>query len=107
MIRISYRLEMSRISSIRQGRPAKWTGMRALVLEVTISSIFSGEMFMEGRSMSAKTGFAPTWVMALAVAAKVIGVVITSSSGRSPETIMERWMPAVQEWSATAWPHPM
>jgi len=76
--------------------------MTARVLGESRRRISSGSMFIVRRSISAKTGTAPTCVMTLTVAAKVIGEVITSSPGRTPDTSIERWSPAVQEPRACA-----
>src|SRR3990167_5391342 len=98
---------MDMIASISQGLPAKWTGIIALVRLVILFSIRLGSIFMVCLSISTNTGLAPMWVITLAVAAKVIGVVIISSSWPRPDTIMARWSPAVQEWSAIAYLVPM
>ena len=66
------------------GIPAKWTGMTAFVFFVTAASSLSGSILRVFLSISASTGFAPTNIIALTVAAKVIGVVITSSPGPMP-----------------------
>src|SRR3990167_8222222 len=98
---------MDMIASISQGLPAKWTGIIGLVRLVMLLSIRLGSIFMVCLSISTNTGLAPMWVITLAVAAKVMGVVIISSSCPRPDTIMARWSPAVQEWRAIAYLVPM
>ena len=63
-------------------------------------------MFIVVGSTSTKTGCAPRWMMTLTVEAKVIGVVMTSSPTPTPRTSRARWIPAVQEFKASAWLHP-
>jgi len=67
------------ISSISQGWPVKCTGIIALVFSVILALISFGSMLYVSGSISAKTGFAPIYSKQLAEAAKVMGVVITSS----------------------------
>ena len=50
---------------------------------------------------------APVWTTAFAVAQNVIGVVMTSSPGPTPDTSMARCKAAVQELTATASADPM
>ena len=90
------------MACMSQGRPAKCTGRIALVREVIFSSILAGSMFMVCGSTSTSTGVAPAWMMALTVAQKVKGVVITSSPGCNPAASMARCRAAVQELTATA-----
>ena len=94
---------MSRISSIRQGRPAKCTGTIAFVCGVIAASIASGRMFSVRRSISARTGRAPVNRIVLTVAAKVIGVVTTSSPWPIPSAMSARCNPAVAELTASAY----
>ena len=84
------------------GWPAKWTGTIALVLSVIFPRIFSVSMFRVSGSISASTGLAPPLTIMLTVAAKVIGVVITSSVGARPKASKARWRPAVAELKGTA-----
>ena len=51
--------------------PNRWTGMMALVRDVTACSIRFGSILNVTGSMSTKTGLAPTRAMAPAVAKKV------------------------------------
>ena len=88
------------------GRPAKCTGTMARVRGVIFRRTCSGSMFSVTGSMSASTGVAPAWMMALTVAQKVIGVVMTSSPGPTPEASSDRCNAAVQEFSAIAWRAP-
>src|SRR3989344_2600027 len=76
--------------------------MIAFVFFVIFSSIDFGSMLNVSNSMSAKTGFAPCINMGLAVAIKVKGVVITSSSFPMPATWSEVCNPAVPLLSRTA-----
>src|SRR3990170_1629030 len=78
----------------------------ALVFLVIFPSIRLGSIFMVFLFTSTKTGVAPTCVITLAVAAKVIGVVITSAPGLIPEAIMAKCKPAVQELTARAYLQP-
>ena len=66
---------MARMSA---GRPPRCTGRSARVRDVTAAAAAAGSRFLVTGSMSAKTGVAPVWMIALAVAQKVNGVVITS-----------------------------
>src|SRR5574341_879077 len=102
-----WRLASAWIRSIRQGRPAKCTGRIAFVRGVIARSIRAGSMLNVSRSTSTKTGRAPVWMTAFAVAQKVIGVVMTSWPGPTPETTMERWSAAVHEFRAIACFAPM
>ena len=51
--------------------------------------------------MSTNTGRAPLWLMVLAVATKVKGVVITSSPGPTPSAARERRSASVPEATPT------
>jgi hypothetical protein len=53
-------------------------------------------------STSANTGVAPRWTMTLAVDAKVMGEVMTSSPAATPMASSARCKAAVQELTATA-----
>ena len=57
--------------------------------------------------MSANTGFAPAWIMEFAVAAKVKGVVMTSSPFFRPSACRPICRAAVPEETATACCVPM
>jgi hypothetical protein len=57
-------------------------------------------------SQSTKTGSAPTYRMAFAVATKVIVGHSTRSPGPTPCRSSARWSAAVPDESATAWPAP-
>ncbi len=89
-------------ASMSQGRPAKWTGRMARVFLVILRSICLGSMFWVPRSQSTRTGLAPACRMALSVAQKVIGVVMTSSPGLRSSAARDRCRAAVQELTATA-----
>ena len=99
MILRSWLLAILHSELISQGRPAKCTGMIAFVFGVIFVSTSCGEIFIVIGSISAKTGLAPAWIMALMVAQKVSGVVITSSPGPTPAANMLRCKAAVQEFS--------
>ena len=86
------------------GRPAKWTGRIARVRGVIARARpLAGRCSSCAGSTSASTGVAPAWMIALTVAQKVSGVVITSSPGCEPAASMLRCRAAVQELTATAW----
>jgi len=82
------------------GRPWKCTGRIALVFGVIFFLTSEGSMVMDGSSMSAKTGFAPAWITALAVEQKVMAGTMTSSPGLMPAASMARCSAAVQELTA-------
>jgi len=107
MTRSSCRAAIAVIASMAQARPAKCTGRMARVRGVIRSSMPRGSMFMVTGSMSANTGVAPEWMIALTVAQKVSGVVITSSPGCRPAAIMLTCSAAVQELTAAALPGSM
>jgi hypothetical protein len=60
-------------------------------------------MFNVSSLISAKTGLPPQYIMALAVAAKVMGVVIASSPVEMPATAQAAWSAAVPLDTATAY----
>ncbi len=91
-------------ASISHGRPAKCTGSSAAVRGVIAAATAAGSRFIVSGSTSASTGVAPVCKIALTVAQNVIGVVITSSPGPTPESTNARCSPAVQELSPTARP---
>ena len=72
------------ISSMSHGWPAKCTTTIALVRGVTAAASACGSMLRVSGCTSQKTGVAPQWTMTLAVEAKVIGVVMTSSPRPTP-----------------------
>ena len=67
--------------------PYRLTGMIARVFGVIAASIRRGSMLQVSGSMSTKTGRAPSSAITSAVAAKVKGVVITSSPAFTPSAI--------------------
>ena len=67
--------------------PYRLTGMMARVRGVMRASISVESMLQVSGSMSANTGVPPSNTIASAVAAKVNGVVITSSPGRNSSAI--------------------
>jgi len=79
----------------------------ARVLGLSAAATRSGSMVIASRSQSTNTGRAPAWTMAFAVAAKVIGVVMTSSPGPIPQTSIATWSAAVHDERATASPAPL
>ena len=64
--------------------PYNWTGIIAFVFSVIASSILEGSIVNVSSSISTKTGLAPVYKIELPVAAKVNGVVITSSPSPIP-----------------------
>ena len=58
-------------------------------------------MFSESRSMSTRTGVAPTWSIEFIVATNVNGVVITSAPEPIPSATSASWSPAVHELVVT------
>ena len=62
----------------------------ARVFPLIRASIDSAVTSNESESTSAKTGLAPTWVMASAVNAAVIGEVMTSLPGPMPSDMSAR-----------------
>ena len=67
----------------RRSAPARWHACAGSAART------AGSMFSVSGSMSASTGVAPAWMMALTVAQKVSGVVMTSSPGPTPEASSE------------------
>ena len=67
--------------------PVKSTATTALVLSVIFSFTLAGSILYVFGLISAKTGFAPQYRAQFADAAKVIGVVITSSPSVTPAAI--------------------
>src|SRR5438105_12012848 len=94
-----------RASSSKAGRsaglPCRCTGTMALVRGVIARSTRAGSRFSD-ESTSLKTGRAPAWTMALAVAMKVNGLVMTSSPGPTPLARRARNSAAVPFEVATA-----
>ena len=82
------------IMSMSATRPNRWTGTMALVRGVIAASIRFASMRYVSGSMSTKTGVAPVYRIAFAVAANVWLTVTTSSSGPRPR-------PAKIDMSAT------
>ena len=76
--------------------------MTPRVRGVTRRSISSGSMLSVSGWTSARTGRAPTCSITFTEAAKVMGVVMTSSPGPIPSVTSAVWRPAVQELSASA-----
>jgi hypothetical protein len=70
---------MALISAMSATWPYRLTGMMALVRGVTLASISPASMLQVSGSMSTNTGLAPSSTITSAVAAKVKGVVMTSS----------------------------
>ena len=70
-----------RRASCRPASPAKCTGMIARVRGVMAASSACGSMLRVSSSTSTNTGFAPTRITTLALAANVIAGTITSSPG--------------------------
>ena len=66
------------------------------------ASMQAGSMFQVASSISANTGLAPTYRAQLAEAAKVIGVVMSSSPGPRPIAITAMWRAAVSLEHRTA-----
>ena len=56
--------------------------------------------------MSANTGTAPAWRSTFAVETQVMGVVITSSPGFTPQASTARWSAAVPVLAPSAWRTP-
>src|SRR4051795_5701643 len=92
----------SRISAIGNGRPVKWTGMTARVASVSAADKVDADTFQVVASMSAKRGVAPTYAAQLALAAKVIALVSSSSPGPSPAAQAAACSAAVPEENETA-----
>ena len=64
-------------------------------MAVTAAAAASGSRLSVRRSMSQKTGRAPSYRTELADATKLKGVVITSSPASMPTARSARWSPAV------------
>ncbi len=79
------------------GRPAKCTGMSALVRGVMAASAWARSMLRVARSTSTNTGLAPTRRMTLGVAVKLMAGVMTSSPGPMPHTCKATSSPPVAE----------
>ena len=75
----------------------------ARVRGVMAASMASGSMFWVSASTSASTGVRPACRMALTVAQKVSGVVMTSEPGSSPAATMLTCIAAVQEFTPATW----
>jgi len=80
--------------------------MIALVFDVIDFSIFDGSILNVSDSISTKTGLAFCTTITLDVAAKVNGVVITSSPFLIPNASNERCNAAVPELTVTAFSIP-
>ena len=83
------------------GAPPKWTGRIPTVRSVTAAATASGSTCRVSGSISTNTDFPPSASTMLAVAAQVIGGMITSSPGFSPRAIRPMWSPAVAEERAS------
>ena len=99
--------QSARIASRSAGTPAWSTRMTARVRPLRCGSTVCGMRFCEARSTSAKTGVAPTYRTALAVAMNDSDGTITSSPGAIPAAIRARCRAVVQEDTATAWGEPI
>ncbi len=73
-----------------------WTGTITLVFSVTASRARSTFMHQVSSSMSTKTGSAPQYLTALAVATQLISGTITSSPGPTPRPRSVRCRAPVQ-----------
>ena len=74
----------------------------ARVRSVIRDSMDAGSMFIVRGSMSASTGVAPAWRIALTVAQNVMALVMTSSPGSRSRQRIERCRALVQELTAIA-----
>ena len=88
------------------GWPKTSTAMMARLRPVTRRAVSSGSRVYCSASMSANTGLAPTYRMALMLAAKVNEGTRTSSPGPHPRPFKIRCSAAVPELTATAWGTP-
>ena len=79
------------------GRPAKCTGTIARVRAVMVAAAAATSILKVCGSTSTSTGRPPASTMALSVAAKVRGVVMTSSPSRKPSASNAKCRPAVAE----------
>ena len=75
------------MASMSHTWPYRLTGMIARVRAVIAASIFEASIRQVSGSMSTNTGRAPSSTIISAVAAKVNGVVTTSSPGPMPSAI--------------------
>ena len=82
-----WRAAMALIAFMSAHWPYRLTGMMARVRGVIAASTNDASISAVSGSMSTKTGFAPASTMTSAVAAKLKGVVITSSPGRISSAI--------------------
>jgi hypothetical protein len=80
--------------------------MMARVRSVMASSTRAASRFPVSGSTSTKTGVAPASMIELAVAMKVIGVVMTSQPGPTPSASREMCSAPVQLVTATQWRAP-
>ena len=87
--------------------PVKSTAITAFVLFVSCFRILSVEILYVSGQISAKTGLAPQYKMQFALAAKVSGVVITSSPGPIPAARQAQCNAAVPLLTATAYLAPV
>jgi len=85
-----------------QGKPEVCTGITARVRSPICASKEAGSRFCVSSSTSAKTGTAPTWSAAVALATKVKAGTITSSPGRTPAALRATSSAAVPLDTATA-----
>ena len=81
--------------------PLLWTGMMARVRGVMAASIRAGSRLSVSRSMSTKTGVAPTSTMTSPTEMNVRDSVMTSSPGPMPAAIIATWSAAKPELTAT------
>ena len=79
-----WRWALSMIASISAMREPRWTGRMARVRSVTAASAAVASMHHDSGSMSTKTGTAPMYIGAAAVATNVSAGMITSSPGPTP-----------------------
>ena len=89
------------------GWPAKCTGTMARVRGVIAAASRVASRLRVSASQSTSTGRAPRCSMTAAVAANVIGDVMTSSPGWTPTASSPRWSAAVHELTASACEQPM
>ena len=86
-VREPWRVATALMAAMSATCPYRLTGMMARVFAVTLASISDASTLQVSGSMSTNTGFAPSSTMVSAVAAKVKGVVMTSSPGPMPSAI--------------------
>src|SRR5215470_11086527 len=79
-----------------------WTGMMALVRGVIARSTALGSMLSVVGSTSTSTGLPPWWITTLAVAGKVMALVMTSSPRLMLVAATAMWSAAVQLLTAMA-----